>query len=88
MMRCAQKWPRLVYFRRTDNTLPIFRTISGEEIVTWSTAKHAIAGHATTPLPVLGMPDEWSRMRRASIAEDSWLVGEQASESEWWDWWE
>ena len=85
-MRCAQKWPRLVYFRRADNTLPVFRTVSGEEIVTWSTAKHAIAAKLTTPLPILVTPDEWSSMRRASIEADSWLTDEREETSEYWTW--
>ncbi len=87
MMRCAQKWPRLVYFQRADNTLPVFRTVSGEEIVTWSTAKHAIAGRATTPLLHIVQPDdEWSRMRRASFDADSWLTDEREETSEYWTW--
>ncbi len=88
-MRCANKWPRLLYFQRADNTLPVFRTVKGDSIITWSTAKHAIAAKITRPLLHVVQPDdEWSRMRRASFAADSWLVGEQAPESEWWDWWD
>jgi len=86
MMRCANKWPHKVKFHRIETLL--LKTVNGDSVVTWNTEKRAIAAKITRPLPRVGQPDEWSRMRRASIAADSWLVGEKASESEWWDWWE
>ncbi len=85
-MRCAQKWPHLVYFRRADDTQPVFRTIQNDAIVTWNTEKRNVAAKLTTPLPVTVTPDEWSQMRRASIEADSWLTDEREETSEYWTW--
>ncbi len=88
-MRCLNKWPRKVKFKRIETLTQVHAIMPGVEVVTWNTQKRAIAAKITRPLLHVVQPDdEWSRMRRASIAADSWLVGEQAPESEWWDWWE
>lgn len=85
-MRALTKTFKKVKFHRIE-TLPLYTIKPGVEVVTWNTEKRIIAAKATTPLPRVMTPDEWSRMRRASFAADSWLVQEPSS-SEWWDWWE
>jgi hypothetical protein len=60
-------------------------TIYGDHITRWNAHQAAISAKATIPLPIIITPDEWSRMRRASIAADTWLVGEQVTDE--WEWW-
>ena len=68
--------------------VPSMQTSITGQIVRWNAHQSSIAAKITTPLLHIVQPDEWSRIRRASIAEDSWLVGETVPESDYWDWWE
>ncbi len=68
--------------------VPSMQTCITGQIIRWNAHHESIAAKITRPLLHVVQPDEWSSMRRASIAADSWLVGEQAPESEYWDWWD
>lgn len=80
-MRCANKWPHKVKFHRLE-TLPLYTIRPGVEVVTWNTEKRTIAAKKTTPLPIVITPDEWSRMRRAALTAESWLVDESEQTEE------
>ncbi len=69
--------------------VPSMQTSITGQIIRWNAHHESIAAKITRPLLHVVQPDdEWSRMRRASIAEDSWLVGEKSEASEYWDWWD
>ncbi len=74
-------------FHKVEFVPSLLTPITGQ-IIRWNAHQSSIAAKLTRPLLHVVQPDEWSRIRRASIAADSWLVGEQAPESEWWDWWD
>ncbi len=83
-MRAVNRFP----FHKVEFVPSLLTPITGQ-IIRWNAHQSSIAAKITRPLLHVVQPDdEWSRMRRASIAADSWLVGEQAPESEWWDWWD
>ncbi len=82
-MRAVNRFP----FHKVEFVPSLLTPITGQ-IIRWNAHQSSIAAKITRPLLHVVQPDEWSSMRRASFAADSWLVGEQASESEWWDWWE
>ncbi len=79
-MRAVRRNFHKVKFHRIE-TLPL-KTIYGDVPITWNTQKHAIAAKITRPLLHVVQPDEWSRMRRASFAADSWLVDERSETEE------
>ncbi len=82
-MRAVNRFP----FAKVEFVPSMQTSITGQ-IVRWNAHQSSIAAKLTRPLLHIVQPDdEWSRMRRASIAADSWLVGEKSEASEYWDWW-
>ena len=67
--------------------VPSMQTPITGQIVRWNAHQSSIAAKITRPLLHVVQPDdEWSRMRRASIAEDSWLTDEREEMHEYWTW--
>jgi len=72
-------------FHKVEFVPSLLTPITGQ-IIRWNAHHESIAAKITRPLLHVVQPDEWSRMRRASIKADSWLTDEREETSEYWAW--
>lgn len=82
MLRCANKFPRTIIFRRIE-TLPL-KTVHGDMPITWNTAKRTIAARITRPLEYIMTPRRWAILAHNESPEDGWLASQsEATEACW-----